>query len=84
MGAYIGTIAVAYIPVAFVVFAEHIADHKNISSIIESDLLSDPGLSRTLLGDGVGSIAGALSAAVPTRHTANRSAAWLFRATLLS
>ena len=41
VGAYIGTIAVAYIPVAFVVFAEHIADHKNISSIIESDLLKD-------------------------------------------
>lgn len=40
---YIGTIAVAYIPVAFVVFAEHIADHKNISSIIEQDLLKDPG-----------------------------------------
>ena len=31
---YVATIAVAYIPVAFVVFAEHIADHKNISSII--------------------------------------------------
>ena len=30
IGAYIGTIAVAYIPVAFVVFAEHLADHKNI------------------------------------------------------
>ena len=33
IGAYIGTIAVAYIPVAFVTFAEHLADHKNISSI---------------------------------------------------
>lgn len=58
-GAYLGTIAVAYIPVAFVVFAEHIADHKNLSSIIEHDLLDDPGLHRTLLGDGVGSMAGA-------------------------
>ncbi|MBD5632226.1 MAG: uracil-xanthine permease [Clostridia bacterium] len=65
IGAYIGTIAVAYIPVAFVVFAEHIADHKNISSIIETDLLQDPGLSRTLLGDGVGSIAGALFGGCP-------------------
>ena len=43
-GSYIGTIAMAYIPVAFVVFAEHIADHKNISSIIEKDLLEEPGL----------------------------------------
>ncbi|MBR0303397.1 MAG: hypothetical protein IJQ80_06065, partial [Clostridia bacterium] len=63
--AYIGTIAVAYIPVAFVVFAEHIADHKNISSIIEKDLLEDPGLHRTLLGDGVGSMAGAFFGGCP-------------------
>lgn len=64
-GAYIGTIAVAYIPVAFVVFAEHLADHKNISSIIGSDLLEDPGLDRTLLGDGIGSMAGALFGGCP-------------------
>ena len=63
--AYIGTVAVAYIPVAFVVFAEHLADHKNLSSIIEKDLLTDPGLSRTLLGDGVGSFAGALFGGCP-------------------
>ncbi len=62
---YIAAIAVAYIPVAFVVFAEHIADHKNLSSIIESDLLDDPGLHRTLLGDGVGSMAGALFGGCP-------------------
>ncbi|MBR2280516.1 MAG: uracil-xanthine permease [Ruminococcus sp.] len=62
---YIGTIAVAFIPVAFVVFAEHIADHKNLSSIIEHDLLEDPGLSRTLLGDGVGSMVGAFFGGCP-------------------
>ena len=65
IGAYIGTIAVAYVPVAFVVFAEHIADHKNLSTIIEKDLLTDPGLHRTLLGDGVGSIAGAFFGGCP-------------------
>ncbi len=63
--AYVGTIAVAYIPVAFVVFAEHIADHKNLSSIIDKDLLTDPGLSRTLLGDGIGSFAGAIFGGCP-------------------
>ena len=63
--AYIGTVAVAYIPVAFVVFAEHIADHKNISSIIEKDLLREPGLHRTLMGDGVGSFVGALFGGCP-------------------
>lgn len=64
-GAYIGSVAVAYIPVAFVVFAEHIADHKNISTIIGKDLLEDPGLSRTLLGDGIGSMAGAFFGGCP-------------------
>lgn len=62
---YIATIAVAYIPVAFVVFAEHIADHKNLSSIIEKDLLEEPGLHRTLLGDGVGSFIGAIFGGCP-------------------
>ena len=62
---YLATIAVAYIPVAFVVFAEHIADHKNLSSIIEADLLEEPGLHRTLLGDGVGSVAGAIFGGCP-------------------
>lgn len=62
---YIGTIAVAYVPVAFVVFAEHIADHKNLSSIIEKDLLEDPGLHNTLLGDGVGSMCGAFFGGCP-------------------
>lgn len=64
-GAYIGSVAAAYVPVAFVVFAEHIADHKNISSIIERDLLEKPGLHRTLLGDGIGSMAGALFGGCP-------------------
>ena len=64
-GQYIATVAVAYVPVAFVVFAEHIADHKNLSSIIEKDLLKEPGLHRTLLGDGVGSMAGAVFGGCP-------------------
>ena len=62
---YVATVAVAYIPVAFVVFAEHIADHKNLSSIIEEDLLENPGLHRTLLGDGVGSFVGAFFGGCP-------------------
>ncbi len=64
-GEYILTLFVAYVPVAFVVFAEHIADHKNLSSIIEKDLLRDPGLHRTLLGDGVGSAVGAFFGGCP-------------------
>lgn len=64
-GQYVATIAVAYVPVAFVVFAEHIADHKNLSSIINKDLLEDPGLHRTILGDGVGSMVGAVFGGCP-------------------
>lgn len=62
---YLGTVAGAYIPVAFVVFAEHIADHKNLSTIIDQDLLKDPGLNRTLLGDGIGSMVGAFFGGCP-------------------
>ena len=64
-GSYIAAVAVAYVPVAFVVFAEHIADHKNISSIVETDLLVEPGLHRTLLGDGIGSMVGAFFGGAP-------------------
>ena len=64
--ASIGSLAVLYMPVAFVVFAEHIADHKNLSAIIGRDLVSgEPGLCRTLLGDGVGSMVGAFFGGCP-------------------
>lgn len=62
---YLLTLFTAYVPVAFVVFAEHLADHKNLSSIIGTDLLENPGLTRTLLGDGIGSIAGAFFGGCP-------------------
>ena len=64
-GKYLIAIFAAYVPVAFVVFAEHLADHKNLSSIVGTDLLQEPGLTRTLLGDGVGSIAGAFFGGCP-------------------
>ena len=65
-GAGFGEIALAFIPVALVVFAEHIADHKNLGSIINRDLVEgEPGLKRTLLGDGVGSIAGTIFGICP-------------------
>ena len=54
----VAEVALAFVPVAFVTFAEHIADHKNLSSIVNQNLLEEPGLSRTLLGDGVGSMVG--------------------------
>ena len=56
---------VLFAPVAFVTLAEHIADHENLSSIIGHDLITDPGLDRTPLGDGAGSIVGALFGGCP-------------------
>ena len=62
---YVVTIFTAYVPVAFVGFAEHIADHKYLSMIINNDLLTDPGLDKTLLGDGLGSMIGAFFGGCP-------------------
>ena len=64
-GGSFAEVIIAFLPVALVVFAEHIADHKNLSSIIEKDLIEDPGLDKTLLGDGVGSIAGTMLGVCP-------------------
>ena len=65
-GAGVAEVAIAFLPVAFVVFAEHIADHKNLGSIIGKDLVGkDPGLTRTLLGDGVGSMIGTVFGVCP-------------------
>jgi len=56
---------VLFAPVAFVTLAEHIADHKNLSTVIEKDLITDPGLDKTLIGDGVGSIIGSFFGGCP-------------------
>jgi len=65
-GTYLLTLFIAYVPVAFVVFAEHLSDHINLSSIVGVDLVNDkPGLTRTLLGDGIGSMVGAFFGGCP-------------------
>lgn len=62
---YFAIVAAAFVPVSFVSFTEHIADHKNLTFITGHDLLLDPGLSRTLMGDGVGSMVGAFFGGCP-------------------
>jgi len=57
-GAAVANIAITFIPIGIVELAQHLADHKNLSSIVEKDLITDPGLDKTLLGDGIGSIVG--------------------------
>ena len=59
-GAAIGNLALLFVPIAVVELAQHISDHENLSSVVERDLLEDPGLDKTLLGDGVGSMVGAI------------------------
>lgn len=61
----IASLALLFAPVGLVVLAEHIADHENLSSIIDRNLISDPGLNRTVMGDGVGSIVGSVFGGCP-------------------
>lgn len=49
-----------FAPISFVTIAEHIGDHKVLGSITGEDFLKDPGLDRTLMGDGVATLAAAL------------------------
>ncbi len=58
-GAAVANIAMIFVPIAVVELAQHIADHKNLGNIINKDLITDPGLDKTLMGDGLGSIVGA-------------------------
>ena len=45
------------VPIALVTIAEHIGDHKVLSEIIDKDLIEDPGLDNTLMGDGIATFA---------------------------
>ena len=56
----IGSIALLFLPVSFVTICEHIGDHKNRSGLLQRDLLKDPGLTRTLRGDGLATAASGL------------------------
>lgn len=59
-------------PVSFVTVCEHIGDHKNLSNIIGRDLLKEPGLTRTLIGDGVATaLSGAICGAANTTYGEN-------------
>ena len=48
------------VPIALVTIVEHIGDHKVLSEIIGRDLIEDPGLDRTLMGDGIATFCAAL------------------------
>lgn len=52
-GPAVAQAALIFIPVSLVTICEHIGDHKNMSGLLQRDLLEEPGLTRTLIGDGV-------------------------------
>lgn len=65
-------IILLFAPVSIVTVCEHIGDHKNLSNIIGRDLLKEPGLTRTLIGDGVATaISGAVCGAANTTYGEN-------------
>ena len=68
----LGQISLLFIPVAFVTICEHIGDHKNLSGILGRDLLVDPGLSRSLAGDGIATaVSGIFSGVANTTYGEN-------------
>ena len=70
--AQLGQAAALFIPVSLVTICEHIGDHKNMSNIIDRDLLTEPGLSRTLIGDGVATaLSGVICGAANTTYGEN-------------
>lgn len=61
-------------PIALVTLCEHIGDHKSLSNIINKDLINDPGLDRTIMGDGIATfVAGALGGPANTTYGENTS-----------
>ena len=61
-------------PIALVSIAEHIGDHMALSNIIGKNLLKDPGLDRTLLGDGLATtFAGLIGGPANTTYGENTS-----------
>lgn len=58
-------VIVLFLPVAICAILEHYSDHKTLSNIIGTDLTVEPGLHRTLLGDGVASALGTVVCGLP-------------------
>lgn len=61
-------------PVALVTMCEHIGDHTSLGNIIGKDLIQDPGLEKTLLGDGLATfVAGFIGGPANTTYGENTS-----------
>ena len=74
------TAALAMLPLAFVTIAEHIGDHTVLGQICKKDFLQDPGLDRTLLGDGIATfVAGMIGGPANTTYGENTGVVGLTR-----
>ena len=66
------SVALAVIPLAFVTISEHIGDHTVLGKICNRDFLQDPGLDKTLTGDGIATfIAGMIGGPANTTYGEN-------------
>ena len=66
------TIILAFVPVSLVTICEHIGDHLNLGGVIQKDLLKDPGLDKTLMGDGIATaVSGVLCGCANTTYGEN-------------
>ena len=63
--AWIPQLIILFVPTSLVLTIEHLGDHKSLSSVIGIDLIKEPGLHRTLLGDGVASFLGTIIGGTP-------------------
>lgn len=61
----LGQVVIMFVPVAICAMCEHFSDHKVLSNIIGTDLTHNPGLSKTLLGDGAASFLGTVVCGLP-------------------
>lgn len=68
------TALITIAPIALVTLCEHIGDHTSLGNIIGKDLIKEPGLDRTLLGDGIATlVAGAIGGPANTTYGENTS-----------
>ena len=74
------TALITIAPIALVTLCEHIGDHTSLSNIIGRDLIKNPGLDKTLLGDGLATfVAGLLGGPANTTYGENTSVVGMTR-----
>ena len=74
------TALITIAPIALVTMCEHIGDHTSLSNIIGRNLIEDPGLHRTMLGDGIATfVAGLIGGPANTTYGENTAVVGMTR-----